>query len=231
MTATATKNGTSKRTKRITTDATSAAQKTVTIAPPNFQIGEFTIKGITPYVQEKFSEKAREQMRAKQEAGSTAKKGGKRDAKDFQQCFQDAQYRDADNKNGIPAGAIRSAMISSCRLCGFQMTRAKIALFVEADSFDRTDGIPLVFITGEPQYFEQPVRNDSGVADLRARPMWEPGWTAAVRIRFDADIFTLDDVANLLLRAGMQVGIGAGRPDSRKSTGVGWGLFEIDGGS
>lgn len=203
------------------------ASQEVVIAPPNFQVGEFTIRGITPYVQEKFSEKAREQMRIKQEAGSTAKKGGKREAKDFQKCFEEAQYRDPKGRGGIPAGSIRSAMISSCRLCGFQMTRAKLAIFVEPDTFDKTDGIPLVFIEGEPEYFEQPVRNETGVADLRARPMWQPGWSAKIRIRFDADIFTVSDVANLLLRAGMQVGIGAGRPDSRKSTGVGWGLFEI----
>jgi hypothetical protein len=46
-------------------------------------------------------------------------------------------------------------------------------------------------------------------------------------VRFDADQFTLRDIANLLLRAGMQVGVGEGRPDSKKSCGMGWGTFEI----
>ena len=46
-------------------------------------------------------------------------------------------------------------------------------------------------------------------------------------IRWDADQFTLDDVTNLLSRVGLQVGIGEGRPDSKNSAGMGWGLFEI----
>ena len=71
------------------------------------------------------------------------------------------------------------------------------------------------------------VRNESGVCDLRPRPMWRKGWEAVVRVRFDGDQFTLIDVANLLLRAGMQVGIGEGRPDSRNSCGMGWGLFRL----
>ena len=198
----------------------------VTIAEPNFQIGVFQIVGASPYVQEKFSQKARDQMKAKQEAGSTAKKGSKREAKDFQECFEQAQYKDEKGRNGIPAGAIRSAMISACRLCGFQMTRAKLALLVLADTNDASDGIPLIFINGKPEYFEQPLKNETGVADIRVRPMWRE-WSAEVRIQFDADVLTIQDVANLLMRAGMQVGIGAGRPDSRKSTGVGWGLFNI----
>ena len=59
------------------------------------------------------------------------------------------------------------------------------------------------------------------------RPMWREGWTAVLRIRFDADILSPADVANLIMRVGEQVGIGEGRPDSKMSCGVGWGTFEI----
>ncbi len=86
------------------------------------------------------------------------------------------------------------------------MSRAKLALFVLADGIDADDGTPLVRITkGEPRYAEHFVRNESGVCDLRPRPLWEAGWEASVRVRFDADQFTLLDVANLLSRAGIQV--------------------------
>ena len=51
-----------------------------------------------------------------------------------------------------------------------------------------------------------------------------------VRIRFDADQFTLTDVANLFARVGLCGGIGEGRPDSKTSAGIGYGLFEIVGG-
>ena len=75
--------------------------------------------------------------------------------------------------------------------------------------------------------FNAAVRLESGVMDIRARPMWNPGWTATVRIRFDADILSLKDVYNLLYRAGLQVGILEGRPDSSKSVGQGWGTFDL----
>jgi hypothetical protein len=57
--------------------------------------------------------------------------------------------------------------------------------------------------------------------------MYDVGWTANLRIDFDADIFTGADIANLVLRAGVQVGIGEGRPFSKNSCGMGWGTFEI----
>jgi len=200
----------------------------VTIPPLNLKVAVFTIEGTTPYVQNKFSAKAREEMRIKQEAGSTRKKGGKRAAKDFRQCYKDAQHIAVEGWHGIPAPAFRAAMISACRICGFQMTRAKLAVFVLADGIDRDDYTPLVKITkGTPEYTEYTVRNETGVVDIRPRPMWQAGWQAEVRVQFDADMFTLDDVANLLLRAGMQVGIGEGRPDSKKSTGMGWGTFKL----
>jgi hypothetical protein len=50
-------------------------------------------------------------------------------------------------------------------------------------------------------------------------------WGCTLRIRFDADQFTVDDVMNLLERAGQQVGIGEGRPNSPNSFGMGWGTF------
>ena len=204
--------------------------KEITIAPPKIKIAEFGIRGVAPYVQNKFSQKAREQMHAKQAAGSTAKKGAKREAKDFQAAYEGAMHKTAEGWCGIPAPAFRNAMISACRVVGFQMTRAKLALFVVPDGFDVEDGTPLVRITkGEPIYTELAVKNETGVCDLRPRPMWREGWEAVVRIKYDADMFTLPDVANLLMRAGTQVGIGEGRPDSRKSCGIGWGIFDLIG--
>ena len=52
-------------------------------------------------------------------------------------------------------------------------------------------------------------------------------WSAVLRIRYDAGMLTADDVVNLIARVGMQVGVGEGRPDSKQSAGLGFGLFEI----
>lgn len=212
----------------VTVNGTRSLEQAISIAAPNFQTGLFRIRGSAPYVQNAFSQKARELMHETQAAGSTARKGKKREAKDFEAAYLGAQHISLEGWHGIPAPAFRNAMISACRTVGFQMTKAKLAVFVEPDGFDKVDSTPLVKITkGEPRLHEGPGRNATGVIDLRVRPMWDPGWEADVRIRYDADMFTLQDVANLMMRVGLQVGIGEGRPDSRASAGQGWGLFEI----
>jgi hypothetical protein len=109
----------------------------------------------------------------------------------------------------------------------YKMTLAKLSLFVHADGFDDVSGQPLVRLdVGEPEETVMAVRNATGVVDLRARPMWRE-WSLTLRVKFDADQFTLSDVANLLSRVGTQVGIGEGRNDSRESAGLGYGCFEI----
>ena len=128
---------------------------------------------------------------------------------------------------GIPAPAFRNAMIDACRLVGFKMTYAKLSIFVRADGFDVDDGTPLVRIRkGEPEKHEAFVRLASGVTTVVHRPMWRE-WELQVRVRWDADQFSVTDVSNLLQRAGQQVGIGEGRYSSPQSNGLGWGVFGV----
>lgn len=213
----------SKRPKDVAADT-----EQVTVSPPRMHVLHQRIVGTSPYVQARFGEKARHLMRLKHEAGSTAKKGGKKDARDFNEDYEGAKHRGPKGECGIPASAFRAAAVSACRTVNFKMTLAKLGLFVEADFLDPRDGTPLVAIDGEPRPLTLPVRNATGVADLRVRPIWHE-WAALVRIRFDADMFRLEDVVNLLARIGSQVGIGEGRADSKKSAGMSWGFFRLEG--
>lgn len=200
----------------------------IIITAPKFRTATFLVRGESPYVQNRMAQKKINAMREKQELGSLATKGKKREPRDFDADYLGA-FHIADSTDGwpgIPAPAFRNAMIRACSLVGFMMTMAKMSVFIEADGFDRADGMPLVRIVGEPERSEMPARNASGVMDIRVRPMWRK-WTARVRVRYDADQFTDQDVANLLLRAGLQVGIGEGRATSPKSHGIGWGFFSI----
>jgi hypothetical protein len=52
-------------------------------------------------------------------------------------------------------------------------------------------------------------------------------WAARLRVRYDTQQFKMVDVLNLVSRCGLQVGIGAGRPDSKASAGCGFGLFQV----
>lgn len=214
------------------------AQTQVAITPPNFQVAEFQVKGTAPYVQLRFSEKAKAAMMEKMGEGPQAKKGRKRMARDFDADYEQSMYLSEGTGmegikpvewRGIPATSFRSAMISACRLVGFQMTKAKLAVFVIADGVDKGDGTPLIRIEGKPRRLDSHVRNATGVADIRVRAQWM-NWEATVRVRYDADLFSVEDITNLMMRAGMQVGVGEGRPDSKQSHGMGWGTFEIAGG-
>jgi len=204
-----------------------AAVESISIKAPNFKRIEFTITGTAPLVQNRMSRKALQQMRDKQVAGSTAKSKKERVARDFEGDCKGALHVSEQGWIGVPASAFRNACIDVCRMVNFKMTMAKMSIFVEADGNDSVDGQPLVkLIAKDYEHTEMPVRNATGVVDIRARPMWRE-WSIKLRVRFDADQFTDSDVANLLERAGMQVGIGEGRPFSKQSNGMGYGTFTI----
>ena len=209
------------------TGETKVIKMDLRIPDENHQLIRFRVRGVAPYVQNAWSAKSQEQMRKKQKAGSVGKiKRGKRDPKDFEQAYRDAMHISREGWHGIPAAAFRKAMISACRTVDFQMSRAKLAIFIEADGLDKVDGSALVRITkGKPHYVEHGVRNATSV-DLRPRPMWDE-WEAVVVVKFDADMLSAQDVFHLMKRAGSQVGIGEGRHDSRESAGMGWGTFQV----
>lgn len=188
----------------------------------------FPIVGTSPYMQLRFSEKAMKKMRTTQESGTQARSKKTRQARDFTDDYEQAMHRFADGRHGIPCAAFRNAMISACRIVGFKMTIAKMSVFVEEDGEDQLDGTPLVELRGDPEQSILPVRNATGVADLRVRPLWR-AWEATLKVRWDAAQFSQQDVLNLLYRAGQQVGVGEGRPDSRNSPGLGYGLFTVTG--
>lgn len=218
------------RVRKVTVAAAPAPKeekKGLVISPPNMETAVFAIVGTAPYVQNKFSTRIKQDIMRTQAAGSTARSKKKRDAKNFQALYKEAMHVSKQGWCGIPAPAFRAAMIDACRLVGFKMVLGKLSVFVKADGYDVDDATPLVRLYGKPRPHEGHVRNATGVIDIRVRPMWEE-WKAVLTVRFDRDQFTAADVGNLLLRAGTQVGIGEGRPNSKQSYGQGWGTFEIE---
>ena len=199
-------------------------EETCVISAPKFGITDFYIEGTAPLVVERFSKKA--ELMAKMAEGKSASSKKNRDARDYEKEAEEARYRSQEGWEGMNAAAFRAAMISACRLVGFKMTLAKLSTFVEADGFDKNDGVPLVRVYGESHTYTAHTRNATGVVDVRSRPMYR-NWAARLRVRYDTDQFKMVDVLNLVARCGMQVGIGAGRPDSKASAGCGFGLFQV----
>lgn len=205
-------------------------RKEVVIPEINFQPVEFVLVGTAPYVQNRFSNEQMQIMRAKQEAGSTSQGKKARKPKDFKRAYEQSMYKAQGGWRGIPAGAFRDAMIEACTTVGFHMTKGRRAIFVIADGLDAESATPLVKISkGTPRQFEQPLPNSNGVPDIRVRGLWDAGWEVVLRVEFDADMFTVTDIANLLMRAGKQVGVGNGRPSSSSCSGCGWGTFVVKG--
>lgn len=199
-------------------------EETCVISAPKFGTVGFIIEGTAPLVVERFSKKA--ELMAKMAEGGSAKNKKVRDARDYDKEAEEARYRSIEGWEGMNAAAFRAAMISACRLVGFKMTLAKLSTFVEADGFDKNDGVPLVRVYGESHTYTAHTRNATGVVDVRSRPMYR-NWAARLSVRYDMDQFKMADVLNLVSRCGMQVGIGAGRPDSKASAGCGFGLFQV----
>jgi hypothetical protein len=199
----------------------------VAVRPLNFQSVTLRLTGTSPYVQHKFSRKAKELIIAAQESGARARSKRMREAKDFDEVYRESMHVSREGWVGIPAACFRDGAIAACRTVGYKMTHAKLALFIRPDGFDADDGTPLVRIQGEPRRHIAPARNADGSVDIRCRPMWE-SWAADITIEYDADMFSESDVLNLMIRVGRQVGIGEGRPDSKKSAGLGWGLFAVE---
>ena len=202
--------------------------KVVTIKAPNFQVAEFKLVGTAPLVVNKFSQKAREQIMKTQSEGKQSRGKKVREPKDFDAVYKGAFHVSSEGWYGFPAGGFKAALVRACSVTDMKMTVSKMALFIEADGIDADEGTPLVKINGTPKKHEGYARNDDGSVDIRVRPLWAK-WTINLRVRYDGDMLSLESVANLVSRAGLQVGIGEGRPFSKNSTGMGWGTFAIEG--
>lgn len=206
-------------------------RENIVIKAPNFQYAQFRIKGIAPLVIHRFSAKTKNEMKLKMEMGKVSGSKKNREPKNTEDSYNESRYIAKEGWDGFHAGAVRAAMISACRLVNFKMTLAKLSIFVEADGWDKTEPqIPLIRIEGKPVKQEDMARVETGQPYVTVRAAYH-NWKAKIKIRWDADQFSIKDISNLLSRVGLQVGIGEGRPDSKNSAGMGWGLFVLEGNS
>jgi hypothetical protein len=214
--------------------AAGKGREEINIQPLRQAIMTIPIVGETPLKVLRFSRKKQGDVMATQKAGEQARTKKKREPKDFQREYEEARYLCSQRENGkqvtwlgINASGVRNGAIETCRMAGFTMTRAKMSVFCVEDGFDDLDATPLVRVHGEPEMSVDPVRNASGVIDLRPRVMFKE-WRCVLRIRFDEDQFSPSDILNLIIRVGQQNGLGEGRPNGTNGNGTGNGLFVVD---
>lgn len=202
--------------------APKAATSNEIVIPP-IQIATITIglKGVSPLIMHAWSQKAIKMMLDKQTGVPVPKKQPKNPEDDY----NGARYISSMGWDGIPATAFKGAMVGACRLVdNLNMTLAKRLFFVEADDIDAG----LVRIHGEPEMRQDMVRLETGVADIRFRPMYQP-WRCSVTVRFLDNMIKPAAVVNLLSLAGMAEGVGEWRPGAPKSATGTYGMWEVEG--
>lgn len=200
----------------------------VSVPAADFRTLSIPLLGTSPMAWHRFSKAQAGEMEEKQKAGSAGRGRKTRTAKDFDATYLATMYVAPEGWRGIPAMAIKNAMVSACRTVSLVMVTTKMAFWVNPDGFDRDDGRPLVRITkGDPSREDAVVRVASGATDIHPRARWDAGWEATVSLSYDAGMLQEVDVVNLLHRAGLQVGIGEGRMSSPKNCGIGYGSFVI----
>jgi hypothetical protein len=182
------------------------------------------IRGVSPLIVHRFSEKAKAKMLEAQTTRTRARKEPKVPEEDYHAAryIMPGGSREA-GPDGFPAVGFKAAMVGAGRLFdGVTMTSLKQALFVRGDGPDQ-----LVLIDGEPEMFESPVRVGQGTADLRFRPIYDP-WKATLTIDYLPLMLDEQSVVALVDAAGLG-GVGEWRPSAPKSATGSYGRFEVVG--
>lgn len=177
------------------------------------------IKGTTPLITHRWSEKAREMMLAAQQGRKAPKI-----AKDPQADYEASMYRLLDGGHGFPVMAFKSATVKGgARMFGtVAQTELRQMLTFMADGIG-TDGTQLVRISGEPRMGEDMVRLNGKTADIRYRAYYDE-WGAILRVRFVPAIISADSIV-ALIDAGGTNGVGEWRPEKNGS----FGTYEVMG--
>lgn len=173
------------------------------ITLPQLEIQRVTVRvvGDSPLIMHKWSDKAKEMMRAKQQKRATQG----REAKNPKQEFEDSIHRLPDGTPGFPAIGFKAAAVTACTsIASVTKISARQAFHVIGD---------LVPILGsKPKMREDMVRVGMGTADIRYRAEFWP-WHADLEIAYNTRALSIEQIMNLLNTAGFGVGIGEWRPE------------------
>lgn len=198
------------------------SEQRVVIRPLNKKVMEVTIAGDTDYKSHAWSEKAKKQMLDKQM--KKAKQG--KTAKDPEQDYRDSLYWLDKRGNRIPVRNIdpakhgmfgirtisfKAAAVRAATDVGLKMTDTRRAFHILGEF------VPIEY--GELKMDESMVIIGNGVADLRYRGVFVD-WSCKLRIQYNADLFSTEQIVNLLNTAGFGVGVGEHRVERNGSNGM-----------
>ena len=191
----------------------------------NIQSVDVTLRGKpgSLLVVHNFSEKAKKEIRDKQQKKA---KPAKEERQPQKEC-DEARYLDGEGRECIPVCALKKAIITAATAFD-DLTKVALrqAIFVDSLANPGTLLLPIELHDGSPaigQIREDAVRIGKNVLGLAYRPAY-PEWQVGVRIEYNPRLVSLEQLLALIEQAGWGVGICEGRPE--KSSALGWGRFE-----
>jgi len=202
-------------------------EEKIVIRPPARKTFKITLQGTTPLIVHKFSDKAAQQIKDKQQQKA---KGGK-GKRDPNAEYLSACYVMPGSKAGekgcvyaIRAVTIKAAMVGACRYVdGVTMTFARGAFHV----LEEENGLaPVKFKGTHPVMREDAIRLPNGSLDLRYRPEFRE-WSITVAIEYNTSVISAEQIVNLLSTAGFHCGLCEMRPSSKSGPGGSNGMFDV----
>lgn len=174
------------------------------------------LRGTSPLISHKFSDRAQDAMLAKQM--KTAQKATGKEAKNPERDFKESLYVLKDGRYGFPLSGFKNAAVDACTFMdGMKKTVMRGAFHL----IDEHDG--LVVIKGTPRMRKDNVRVGMGTADIRYRAEFPTGWESEILIKFNENATSIPQLVQLFNAAGFGVGVGDWRPQKDGS----YGMFEV----
>lgn len=166
-----------------------------------------TLIGDSALITHAWSAKAKKQMLDKQmKRAKTAK-----EAKDPEQEYRDSMYLHPDGGYAFPSIGFKAAAVDACsHVDGVTKVEARGAFHIDGE---------WVRIDGEPSMREDMVKIAMGTADIRYRAEFKK-WSTTFKLRYNANVLSLEQIANLFDTAGFGIGVGEWRPQRDGSFGM-----------
>lgn len=216
-------------------------EKTVIeIIPPQMETVKVHIKGISPLIVHRWSEKAKKEILDKQMKKATKTKEAKNPVADFATALYwgdgcpDIPYDKwtmekfnelaKDAKFGFPVSALKQCANTAAYRAGMvkNMMALRAAYFISGIGQDQ---LAIIETPTLPQMREDMVKVGMGTADIRYRPEFvDWGMTLSIRYNKNGPI-SIDQIINVLNLGGQTNGIGEWRGER---DGV-YGMFVVDG--
>ena len=191
----------------------------ITIPAIDIRNATITLKGDSPLIVHKWSEKAKKMMLDKQMKVAISKG---HDAKDPFADFVDTIYFLSGKPESPTPEAFEEALSNGARF-GFPSVGVKASAVSAGFRAGVTKNLvsmngafhideEYVEIKGVPQIREDMVRVGMGTADIRYRAEF-PEWSTTFTVKYNAGVISLAQLCNLFNLGGFAVGIGEWRPE------------------